>query len=243
MIKTAGVRTIKRADPDTTKALGHAGVSTVHEAQGPIGLMKPYMRPIYAGARVSRTAITVLAHPGDNWMLHVAIELCQPGDMLVVACTTDNGDGFFGDLLATSARARGVVGLVIDGGTRDVANLQQMGFPVWSRAISSKGTVKNTPGAVNVPIICAGQIIFPGDVIIADDDGICVVARKDAPAARQAADERIANEDAKRVKLAAGELGIDIYNMRPALADAGFHYVETLDDLGEFNGIDCRNRD
>ena len=132
---------------------------------------------------------------------------------------------------------------MIYGGTRDVSDLQQMEFPVWSRAISSKGTVKNTPGAVNVPIICAGQIIFPGDVIIADDDGICVVARKDAPAARQAADERIANEDAKRVKLAAGELGIDIYNMRPALADAGFHYVETLDDLGEFNGIDCRNRD
>ena len=242
-MKTVAVRTIKRTDPDTTKALGHAGVSTVHEAQGRIGLMKPYMRPIYAGAKVSGTAITVLAQPGDNWMLHVAIELCQPGDMLVVACTTDNGDGFFGDLLATSARARGVVGLVIDGGTRDVADLQEMGFPVWSRAISSKGTVKNTPGAVNVPIVCAGQIIFPGDVIIADDDGICVVARKDAPAARQAADERIANEDAKRVKLAAGELGIDIYNMRPALADAGFHYVETLDDLGEFNGIDCRNRD
>ncbi len=242
-MKTVAVRTIKRTDPDTTKALGRAGVSTVHEAQGRIGLMKPYMRPIYAGARVSGTAITVLAQPGDNWMLHVAIELCQPGDMLVVACTTDNGDGFFGDLLATSARARGVVGLVIDGGTRDVADLQQMGFPVWSRAISSKGTVKNTPGAVNVPIVCAGQIIFPGDVIIADDDGICVVARKDAPAARQAADERIANEDAKRVKLAAGELGIDIYNMRPALADAGFHYVETLDDLSEFNGIDCRNRD
>ena len=132
---------------------------------------------------------------------------------------------------------------MIDGGTRDVADLHQMGFPVWSRAISSKGTVKNTPGAVNVPIICAGQIIFPGDVIVADDDGICVVARKDAPAARQTADDRIANEDAKRVKLAAGELGIDIYNMRPALAEAGFHYVETLDDLGEFNGIDCRNRD
>ena len=132
---------------------------------------------------------------------------------------------------------------MIDGGTRDVADLQQMGFPVWSRAISSKGTVKNTPGAVNVPIICAGQIIFPGDVIVADDDGICVVARKDAPAARQTADDRIANEDAKRVKLAAGELGIDIYNMRPALAEAGFHYVETLDDLVEFNGIDCRNRD
>jgi len=155
MIKTAGVRTIKRADADTTKALDHASVSTVHEAQGRTALMKAYMRPIYAGARVSRTAITVLAQPGDNWMLHVAIELCQPGDMLIVACTTDNGDRFFGDLLATSARARGVVGLVIDGGIRDAADLQQMEFPVWSHAISSKGTVKNTPGAVNVPIICA----------------------------------------------------------------------------------------
>ena len=243
MIKTAGVRTIKRADADTTKALDHASVSTVHEAQGRTALMKAYMRPIYAGARVSRMAITILAQPGDNWMLHVAIELCQPGDMLIVACTTDNGDRFFGDLLATSARARGVVGLVIDGGTRDVADLQQMEFPVWSRTISSKGTVKNTPGAVNVPIICAGQIIFPGDVIVADDDGICVVARKNVPAARQAADEHIANEDAKRVKLAAGELGIDIYNTRPALAEVGFHYVKTLVDLGEFNGIDCRNRD
>jgi 4-hydroxy-4-methyl-2-oxoglutarate aldolase len=243
MIKTFAVRTIKRTDADTTKALGRAGVLTVHEAQGRIGLVKPYKHPIYAGARVSGTAITVLAQPGDNWMLHVAIELCQPGDMLIVACTTDNGEGFFGDRLATSARARGVVGLVIDGGTRDVADIQQMGFPVWSRAISSKGTVKNTPGAVNVPIICAGQVIFPGDVIIADDDGIFVVAQKDARAARQAADERIANEDAKRVKLAAGELGINIYNMRPALAEAGFHYVETLDELGEFKGIDCRNRD
>jgi 4-hydroxy-4-methyl-2-oxoglutarate aldolase len=156
MMKTVAALTIKRTVADTTKAFSRAGVSTVHEAQGRIGLIKPYMRPIYAGARVSGTAITVLAQPGDNWMLHIAIKLCQPGDILVVTCTNDSGDGFFGDLLTTSTRARGVVGLMIDGGTHDVADSQQMGFTVWSRAISSKGTFKNTPGAVNVPIICAG---------------------------------------------------------------------------------------
>ena len=241
-MKTVAVRNIMRANAATAIGLGNAGVSTVHEAQGRIGLFKPYIRPVYPGVRIGGTAITVLAQPGDNWMIHVAIEMCQPGDILVVACTTDNTDGLFSDLLATSARARGVLGLVIDGGTRDAADLKAIDFPVWSRAISSKGTVKNTPGAVNVPIVCAGQLVFPGDVIVGDDDGVCVISRKQANDVLIKANERIATEDSKRGKLAAGELGIDLYNMRPALAAAGFTYVNTLDDLGEFNGIDCRNR-
>jgi len=242
-MKTVAVRNISRTDTATAVGLGIAGVSTVHEAQGRIGLLKPYIRPVYPGARIGGTAVTVLAQPGDNWMIHVAIEMCQPGDVLVVACTTDNTDGFFGDLLATSAQAHGVLGLVIDGGTRDAANLKLMDFPVWSRSISSKGTVKNTLGAVNVPVICAGQLVFPGDVIVADDDGVCVVSRKQADTVLINANERIENENSKRIKLASGELGIDLYEMRPALAAAGFTYVDTLEDLVEFNGIDCRNRD
>jgi 4-hydroxy-4-methyl-2-oxoglutarate aldolase len=230
-MKPVVVRNIYRAGADLCGLLGRLGVSTVHEAYGRIGLMKTYMRPIWAGASIAGPAVTVLAQPGDNWMIHVAVEQCQKGDVLVVACTADNTDGMFGELLATALKARGVVGLVIDAGCRDVKPLKDMGFPVWSRAVSAKGTVKATLGAVNVPVVCAGVNVEPGDVIVADDDGVVVVARKQAANVVQKGEKRLADEDGKRRKLAAGELGLDMYNMREPLQKAGLIYVDRPEDV------------
>lgn len=233
LIGTTGivVRNIPRADPALTEQLGKYGVATVHEAQGRKGLLNAAIRPIQQGIAISGTAVTVLVAPGDNWMFHVAVEQCRPGDILVVAPSSPCTDGYFGDLLATSLQARGVRGLIIDAGVRDTQTLRQMGFHVWSRAIHAQGTVKEVLGSVNLPLLCADQLVNAGDMVIADDDGVVIVRHKDVAKVAEAAQKRADLEEQKRLRLAAGELGLDIYNMRTRLVDKGLRYVDNIDEL------------
>jgi 4-hydroxy-4-methyl-2-oxoglutarate aldolase len=219
------IRTIARADAETVRVLGTSGVATVHEAQGRTGLMRPYIRPIYPIARVAGTAVTISIAPGDNLMIHASIEVCKPGDVLVVAPTSECTDGYFGELLGVSCQAHGITGLIIDAGVRDTAELTAMNFPVWSKAVSSQGTVKNVPGDVNIPVVCAGALVNPGDVIIADADGVVVVAREQAAEVAKAAQQRIAKEDKTRERLRKGELGLDFYGLRAKLVELGVEFV------------------
>jgi 4-hydroxy-4-methyl-2-oxoglutarate aldolase len=220
------VRNIPRADAEIIRTLGEQGVATVHEAQERTGLMRPYMRPIYPAARIAATAVTVSCQPGDNLMIHAAIEVCRPGDALVVVTTSESTDGMFGELLATSCRAHGIAGLVIDAGVRDVADLAEMNFPVWAKAISAQGTVKASPGSVNIDVICAGAAVRPGDVIVGDQDGVVVVRREEAAEVARLGAERIAKEQNNRRRLRAGELGVDFYGLRAKLAEMGVTYID-----------------